>query len=338
MTRQFQTGSRVGVFTFFFVTVALHADVVHLRDGRVLENVRTELRGGVLFVSPPGGAMQRIPVDKVLRIEPGPVRIPPSSPVDESESTRSAALPQIADRERAAAGRRRESRPARDSGAALSTALAASGASSTEALDRAADSPSVRAFQDAAPVAGGAESAAAEEDALAYAPPSRGRLFLEGLAPGWSGLFRRGDVAGYGGGAVLGSLEIFLAYHVALFHQSPVPVISGPFYNDSSLYLELVVSGLSVAPLNDAASGLGTYAYFTNVTRINGLVRHPLDGSRWITRRELQTLRNNSLGALAGTLVLDGILSAVFGGTQTDQGAGIAPRDDGVDVRYTLTF
>lgn len=334
--RQFQTGSRIGVFAFFFITVAVRADVVHLRDGQVLENVRTELRGGVLFVSPPGGAVQRIPVDRVLRIEPGPVRVPPTSPVVASEPTQSVAAPQIANRERAAAGRRRESRQTPESGAALSPVLAASGAQPTPVLDPPADSPSARAFQDAAPIAQGAESA--EEAALAHVPPSRGRLFLEGLAPGWSGLHRRGDAAGYAGGAFLGALELYLAYYVVLFHQPPATSIANGFYQDPNLFVDIGASQLGVVSLNEAAPGLGTYVFVATVSRVNGLVRHPINGDRWMTRGQFQTFRNNYLAAFAGTLLLDGVLSAIYGRPESEQGADLRPRYDGVDVAFTLRF
>jgi hypothetical protein len=335
MTRQFQTRSCVGVLAFFFYAFAVHADVVYLRDGQVLENVRTELRGGTLFVSPPDGAAQRIPVDRVLRIEPGPVRVPvtpgglqsdPTQPTSLIPVRRLSAAPRSASRERAVVtdAARVPHKPA----------LAASGSPPAET----SGAPPVRVFEDATPVDRSAQDAAAAGDANAAAPPSRGRLFLEGLAPGWSGLHRRGDGVGYGGGALLGSLELYLAYHVVVFYQAPVQPLGGGVIQESAFYLESAAYTLAGPTLNAATPNLGTFLYFSNTLRISDLVRHPLDGNRWISSRDFQRIRRNYTSALAGTLLLDGALSAIFGMPQGEGGPALTPRYDGVDVAFTLQF
>lgn len=349
MTRQFQTGSRIGVLTLFFATLAVHADIVHLRDGQVLENVRTELRGGTLVVSPPGGAVQRIPVDRILRIEPAPVRTPSASVARETQPASAAApvstqspvaVHSPANRERAFAGRETAGPRALASVAARSPLVASNAASALETAPATASPAQI--FEEAAPVdrdvpdAGDTETA---EDSSANSAPSRGRLFFEGLAPGWSGLHHRGDAAGYAGGALLGALELYLAYYAAVFQRTPVTAGSGgAFAGDSRHYLESAAYAVAAIPLNNAAPNLGTVLNLNHWVRQNDLVRHPLDGNRWITHRDFHKIRSNYTGALAATLLLDGVLSAIYGLPQGASGAGITPRYDGVDVAFTLKF
>lgn len=147
-------------------------------------------------------------------------------------------------------------------------------------------------------------------------------LAVQGLVPGWSGLFRSNH---YAGGALMSGLELYAVARLIPWVGRPKPAIA------SNPLMQLLLLQTS----SDSTNRTQTLGVASSMFR---LVENPVHKSEYLLRDDFFRTRTERISALGLLLVTDATLSVLFRDTEKQISVYSSPTETSLGLKFSKHF